>query len=241
MRAARMMSGPVAICLLLFIWQDGSSEPIRTIDQRNSSGLAFGGASRPDFLLGQSFIPSAGGIDAIELNVHILVNPAQMRIGLLDGLVGADGLQGPVLSITETLTINERFPQSFHFHFPETIPLTPGNTYVMRFEPIGPNSNPQIEISLDPFPPIDRYPRGQALQFHIPKEMFAYRDFVFTEGLHAIPEPATLILLIGALAAAYSPRRRSHGGSLQMPRSRNDSSWTESPAFRTVINSGSGN
>jgi hypothetical protein len=207
MRATKMMPGHVAMCLLLFIWQNGSSEPIRTIDQRNSSGLAFGGASSPDFLLGQSFIPSGRGIDAIELNVHILSNPAQMRIALLDGLIGADGLQGPVLGITETLTISQRFPQLFHFHFSETIPLTPDNTYVMRFEPIGPNSNPQIEISLDPFPPIDRYPRGQALQLHIPKELFAHRDFVFTEGLHAIPEPATLVLLIGVLVVAWKPRK----------------------------------
>ena len=175
-----------------------AAAPILFIDQQNLVGSAFGGASAPDFLLGQSFTPSRNGIDSIELNISILAFPAQMRIALLDGVVGLDGLQGPVIGTTETLTITETSLHKFRFDFPTTVPLTPGNRYVMRFEPIGANSNPQIEINTG-FPP-NPYPGGQTLQSHLPTSSFADRDFVFAEGLFQIPEPSSLLLLAIAVS-----------------------------------------
>jgi hypothetical protein len=177
---------------------NAAAAPILFIDQQNLVGSAFGGASAPDFLLGQSFTPSRNGIDSIELNISILAFPAQMRIALLNGVVGLDGLQGPVIGTTQTLTITETSLHKFRFDFPTTVPLTPGDTYVMRFEPIGANSNPQIEINTG-FPP-NPYPGGQALQLHLPPNSLTDRDFVFTEGLNQIPEPSSLLLLAIAVS-----------------------------------------
>ena len=122
-----------------------------------------------------------------------------MRIALLDGLVGLDGLQGPVIGTTQTVTITDTSLHTFRFDFPATVPLTPGDTYVMRFEPIGANSNPQIEINTD-FPP-NPYAGGQALQLHLPPSDLSGRDFVFTEGLQQIPEPSSLLLLAIAISS----------------------------------------
>ena len=57
-----------------------AAPPIPFIDQQNLVGRAFGGASAPDFLLGQSFTPSLDGIDSIELNISILAFPAQCAL-----------------------------------------------------------------------------------------------------------------------------------------------------------------
>lgn len=162
------------------------------VDQQNLVGTYSGGASSPDFVLGQSFTPALPGIDAIDLNISTLSFPSSMRIDLLDGLVGIDGLQGPVIGTTQTITITQTFKSTFRFLFANTVPVTPGNTYVMRFEPIGPNSNPQIQIHSDEG--ISPYPLGQALQRHLTPASIASRDFVFTEGVFGIPEPGCLLM-----------------------------------------------
>jgi hypothetical protein len=199
-----------------FVQMAGASPaaaPIPFVDQQNLVGHYFGGVSAPDFLLGQSFTPSLNGIDSIDLNISILAFPAQMRVALLDGLVGLDGLQAPVIGMTQTVTITETSLREFRFDFPVTVALTPGNPYVMRFEPIGANSNPQIEINTG-YPP-NPYPGGQALQLHLPPSSLLDRDFVFAEGLNQIPEPSSLLLLAIAVGSggkvirpAQRPRRR---------------------------------
>src|SRR5262245_15504427 len=189
-----------ATCVLVVMATDVLSAPFVTLDQKSQVGAALSGASSPDFLIGQSFIPSLNGIDAIELSASILAQPASMRIALLDGVVGVDGLGGAVLGLTRTVTITGTSVQKYHFDFPSTIPLTPGKSYVMRFEPLGPNSNPQIAISVNVFPPIDRYPRGQALQLNLPLDQLAQRDYVFVEGLHTVPEPSACVLWLAAVA-----------------------------------------
>lgn len=191
---------PAAIACPLLLLQTANvpGAPILMVDQHSVAGTAFGGASVPDFLLGQSFTPSLSGIDAIDLRASILSQPAPMRIALLDGIVGLDGLQAPVLGVTQTVTVTGTSLQTYHFEFPATIPLVPDRPYVMRFEPIGASSNPQIELSVDRVPPIDAYVRGQALQGNLPLVHLAFRDFVFAEGLHTIPEPSTSTFLMGA-------------------------------------------
>jgi hypothetical protein len=173
-----------------------NGQQVLSIDQQNTVGNATGGASSPNFLLGQTFTPKFNRIDAIDLRVAILAFPAQMRVTLLDGVVGIDGLQGAVLGTTSSSTITSTTRQNFRFTFPAPITLIPGNVYAMRFDPFGIDSNPQIEISSAGTP--NPYSGGQALQLNIPLASLSDRDFVFAEGM-LIPEPSAILLL--AIAA----------------------------------------
>jgi hypothetical protein len=165
---------------------------IFVIDQQNTISNNEGGLSSPAFVMGQSFIPTLSGIKAIEINARTLFGSSPMRIDLLNGVVGMDGLRGPILASTPTIEINETVRRAFRFEFADTVPLVPGNTYVMRFVPVGDGSNPQLEVWSGN---ASVYAGGQLFQLGLPPDFTQDRDFVFAEGIY-VAEPGTAAIAV---------------------------------------------
>jgi PEP-CTERM motif len=187
------------LALLLNIVAEANADPIKIIDQQNLG--PFAGTSG-GVIFGQSFTPTLPGIDAIEFLMagdnDIVV------VQILDGVVGFDGLGGPVIAISNPVVVNTPgFHQTIHFDFTTTVSLVPGQTYVARlFTPGG------IEgVSLTD----DVYGGGQFLAQGFAIGRIPSFDMIFTEGLHtntAVPEPATLVLFSVGMGGLVIKRLR---------------------------------
>ena len=165
--------------------------PTKLIDQYNFAPRAGtnGGAT-----FGQSFIPTLPGIDYIEVLMggHYDV----VTVDILDGLIGFDGLDGPVIGTSNPLLI-DTYPsgghQTIHFDFPSTVSLTPGNTYVFRLQT--PGGIGGISWS------GDSYSRGQYLIENYATSAFQLQDTIFEEGM--IVDTVAVIPAPGALALGF--------------------------------------
>jgi hypothetical protein len=197
MSNTRIVRAAVVASALFIAEAPSQGAPLFTIDQQNLVGGAFNRLNIPENLIfGQSFTATRNGIDAVEMDLAALSTPNHMRIALLDGVVGADGMQGAVLERTAAVLITDTTLRRYHFDFPTTIPLIPGKTYVLSFE-LG--QDIQVPIS---DPPTNPYSGGQALTRLVPMSSIPNRDYVFFEGLHRIPEPGSVGLVFVALMCA---------------------------------------
>lgn len=160
------------LILLLGIATATRAEPIIRIDQQNQGPVAGtnGGVS-----FGQSFTPTLPAIDAIEFLMAGLGQ--RVVVNILDGLIGADGLGGPVIATSEAVTVlTLSGHQSVHFDFPDRLALTPGRRYVAQlFTPGG--------IEGVSWTDGDAYGGGQFLQEGFAASDFSERDLIFTEGV----------------------------------------------------------
>jgi len=173
---------------------------IGTIDQQNldhPEPRTSGG-----FDTGQSFIPTLDGIDFVEFYLASgTTTPDSAYVNVLDGISGVDGMGGPVLGTSNTVIYSAQ--GVVHFDFPTTIPLTPGQPYVLQLEIQGQSS---FNVTYE-----DQYPGGRAyfktLDLVNLELFFPGFDLVFTEGLH-VPEPSSTCLL-GVFAVGVLRKRKT--------------------------------
>ncbi len=187
------LTGGILAILVLFYWSvvNLHAAPTKLIDQYNSAPRegTNGGAT-----FGQSFIPTLPGIDYVEVLMggHYDV----VTVDILDGLVGFDGLDGPVIGTSNPLLI-DTYPSGgheiIHFDFPSTVGLTPGNTYVFRLQT--PLKIGGISWS------GNSYSRGQYLIENYATSDFQFQDTIFEEGM--IVDTAGVIPAPGALALGF--------------------------------------
>lgn len=194
-----------AVAMAIAPWK-ATATTILTVDQQNTTGGSNFGVS-PSDAGGQSFTPSMSGIDAVEFSLasQTGTSPTTVNIQLLDGKVGANGLGGTLLATTSSVIVSSTKLATYHFDFSSTVPLTPGQEYVLVIQTSSVNLNVDATNT-------DPYAGGQVLLSSLSSPTFASWDFVFTTGLHSLPEPSTTLLLgFGLLGLGL--RRRTFRGS----------------------------
>jgi len=178
--------------------------PTQVIDQQNTGQITGtnGGTS-----FGQSFTPTLSGIDYIE----VLMGGSGdiVTVDILDGIIGFDGLGGPVIGTSNPTLVNTIITQEIiPFDFPSTVSLTPGNTYVFRLQTPG-----GIEgVSWTD----DSYIGGQYLAENYATTSYVQgHDLLFEEGMmvstaQPVPAPSALaICIVGANLVTWLRRRKS--------------------------------
>ena len=192
---------PVLVCLFVAV-EPSHAAPITVVDQQNPG--PFDISFSPPSPMGQTFTASLAGVDAIEVDLR---SANTVYVNLRDGLAGADGLTGPILATSNTVSYVIPTVQTVHFDFASTIPLIPGNTYVAELvSTLGADIDAVATTS-------NAYTGGQSLMsgFASSSSFLLDRDLLFVEGLH-VPEPSTFVLAAFALlgVATLARRRRMH-------------------------------
>ena len=186
--------------------------PTKVIDQQNAGPVT---GTNGGLNFGQSFIPTLPGIDYVEILMGGTWD--NVTIDILDGVIGLDGLGGPVLGTSNTTLVNNiDTHEIFHFDFTSTVSLTPGNTYVFRLQ--APGGIGGISYT------DDSYSCGQYLAENNATNSYVIdHDTFFEEGMmvedepleppgppDVIPAPGALLLgSIGAGIVSWLRRRRT--------------------------------
>jgi hypothetical protein len=177
--------------LLPNVFSQASAAPITVIDQQN---LAPEMGSAGGVIFGQSFIPTLPRVDAFEAVMGDF--GATVVAQILDGVVGFDGLAGPVIGTSDPAVTQAPSGRStVHFDFPLGVAVTPGETYVAKFFSINGDFAPGIAgVSITT---NDLYTRGLLLEGGFPPGFFSPDDdLIFSEGLTTpIPEPTATWLV----------------------------------------------
>jgi hypothetical protein len=193
-----MMNKPLECFLAAIVLASATTcqgAPLGVIDQQNSvyTNNFFSGQNR----IGQSFVPSLPGIDAIEFELGALTGGGAVFVNLRSGLSGPGGLDGPILGTSNSIDLPSNAPFEWrHFDFPSRIDLVPGNVYVAEL--VSGNGHAG-RFTMD-----SMYAAGSPLP---PTSFDPTWDLVFVEGLH-VPEPSAGALAAGAYAMISMRRRR---------------------------------
>jgi hypothetical protein len=226
----------IAVLLFIAAWlpnvsSEASAAPITVIDQQN---LAPEMGSQGGVIFGQSFIPTLPRVDAFEVVMGDF--GATVAAQILNGLVGFDGLAGPVIGTSDPAVTQPPFGRStVHFDFPLGVALIPGQTYVAKFFSINGDFAPGIAgVSITT---NDSYTRGLLLEGGVPPGFFsrAY-DLIFSEGLTTpIPEPTAIWLVspcFGASLLFYRYLRSKFRNHATLSRSRGDRRQVEQRHYK---------
>jgi len=157
-------------------------------------------------VFGQSFIPTLPSVDAFE--VLMGDDSATVVAQILNGVIGFDGLAGPVIGTSDPVMVSDFGigHHTIHFDFPLGVAVIPGQTYVAEFFATSGRFAPGIAgVSITT---NDSYNRGLLLEGGFSSGFFstAY-DLIFSEGLTTpIPEPSSWVIAIGFLAMLYFHR-----------------------------------
>ena len=179
------------------------------IDQQNAGPIT---GTNGGSIFGQSFTPMLSGIDYVE--ILMAGNEDIVTIDILDGLIGLDGLGGPVIGTSNPTFVNTiGGHEIIHFDFPSTVSLITGNTYVFRLQTPGGIQG----ISWTD----DSYSGGQYLAENYATDSYVIdHDTIFVEGImvedeapgspDVIPAPGALLLgSIGTGLVTWLRRRRT--------------------------------
>jgi hypothetical protein len=165
------------------VFSEASAAPITVIDQQNL-GPEMG--SQGGVIFGQSFIPTLPRVDAFEAVMGDF--GATVVAQILNGVVGFDGLAGPVIGTSDPAVTEIIGRHTVHFDFPFGVTVTPGETYVARFFSTNGDFAPGIAgVSITT---NDSYTQGLLLEGGVPPGFFSPDyDLIFSEGLTTpIPE-----------------------------------------------------
>lgn len=178
------------------------------IDQRNDSLAPSQGFSTPQ-RIGQSFVPAAATLAAVELQIN------DQNLGDGNGFgafvqVHHGGIDGPVIGTSDTVLFPDSpvaasspiFPALFSFA--SLLALIPGDSYVIEVLPAASNRG-SIGVFVTGFN-HDGYAAGSAIADVLTVDI-APTDLWFRTYTQAVPEPAGLALVLAGLAAAGAVRR----------------------------------
>ena len=132
--------------------------------------------------IGQTFMPTFAGLDALELWTEDQENE-ECSSGAgerLQANLHAAALDGPLVGMSEPVVIPSCFRGMTFFGFPSLIPLTPGKVYVIEIVVIS-GDNLGVVWQQDP----DAYPRGES----IVRGLAGKTDVWFQEGLRTSTPP----------------------------------------------------
>jgi len=170
------------------------------VDQAHTTA-PFQGYSTPSGLNGQEFVPALASLDSVELQM----NSQTSTLGSALINIRAGTIVGAILGTSNTLVMtNVGNPvQLYHFDFPGSVPLVPGNTHVIEVVNVAGGS---IGMFLGGGFGGGTYAAGHAIHFDVQQ---IDDDLWFREG-PVVPEPSTATLTALALLGllAHSHRRR---------------------------------
>ena len=147
---------------------------------------------------GQEFTPSLNGLDFVDVKLLSQFGTnsgtGTFQIAIHQGTIAA-----PVLGLSGLVSISTS-GNSTQFTFSSTVPLTPGDTYVLEVLQLAGNSGWGVEVpgsAVVNGQTIDmNYPGGRLIYGGVPQ---ATEDMIFQEGVF-VPEPSvSFLFLIGVL------------------------------------------
>ena len=201
LKALSALVATIGVCVEASAQQFVIDQRSDTIFQPFAPLLSITGLDRPPGQQpGQQFRPTLAGVDFVELEIRNdnITEEASFAVILHEGTV-----TGPVLGTSQTVTI--LFPPNFtHFDFPSTVPLTPGNLYVLEVTQFG---QPRLGWGT-PALSNGAYTNGQATY----RGQLINSDLWFREGIVAAglsipqaPSNAGLTLTVrGKVGASYT-------------------------------------
>ncbi len=151
---------------------------------------------------GQEFTPLLNGLDFVNVN---LLTRFATNTGVFEIAIHQGNITAPALGLSsQVLRSGGTNGNNTHFIFPSTIPLIPGDTYVLEVLQIGGNSGWAVEVpgsAVVNGQTIDMsYLGGRLIYGGVPQ---ATEDMIFQEGI-VIPEPSAVSLcLLGVLALSF--------------------------------------
>lgn len=152
------------------------------VDQQQTVNQSGGGAIAPSWTsFGQSFRPALSSIDWAEFvlqNESSPFTPISLSLSILNGVVGDNGLEGPVIATSPAVSLTSTTHAPLQFQFASTVALTPGNTYVLRVNILTPNEGLGWRQAFG-----NPYPNGQMLQSPYESEFLDSEDAMFREGV----------------------------------------------------------
>jgi hypothetical protein len=170
------------------------ADPIPIVDQQNLAPIS---GTNGGVLFGQSFIPTLPKIDVIEFLMADAGGTDVVKI--LDGVVGFDGLGGPVIGTSDPVYVHTPgFHETIQFPFLPGVMLVPGQTYVALLSRQDGSGVEGVSFS------DNLYPGGQFLEQGFSLNSFS-RDMIFSEGV--TPEPVTIGLIALGLAVLITLKR----------------------------------
>jgi len=158
---------------------------------------------------GQEFTPLLNGLDFADVN---LLPQSPTNTGTFEIAIHQGNITAPVLGLSGEAVRSGGTPGSnTHFTFSSTVPLTPGDTYVLEVLQIAGSSGWAVEV------PTSAIVNGQTIDMSYPGGLLIYcgvpqatEDMIFQEGIF-VPEPGVSSLcLLGVLAFGCSKRRRQN-------------------------------
>jgi len=174
------------------------------IDQSNDPGTPWHGYPWTLMVgdpVGQEFVPTLGGLDFVE--AIFTSREGSDAWATMQVFIRESTITGPAVGASSKVTFRASNLGSIQrFDFPSTVPLNPGQTYVMHFFQEAPQN---YSIGADP---SMGYPSGQMIRSGVPFEGF---DLWFWEGMVVVPEPSSFSLALLGLGVFYSMlwRRRN--------------------------------
>jgi len=148
---------------------------------------------------GQTFTPTVSNLVGVDIFLHT-GGPPITRDVTVSIWPNTDFVPGTELgTVTKELTIPQvefNLAEEFHFDFVPTIPLTPGEIFVIRIET-------GVQTIGSPFSNANLYPDGGAFQLGPPVSQFAdigFRTYFIQSapiGGEIIPIDTTSLLLVG--------------------------------------------